>query len=116
MSSYEVHFVPLSDIIRLYDICQAHFPAMLPFRCLPFQKMIHLSGIRFALFHIKINPQLSRVNGKTLQREKRTSGDTEGEIEKNPDKSRKRELSPQLSVHQEVSPRQHRKSHKKKRK
>lgn len=68
------------------------------------------------LVHIKINPMLSSVNGKTVQREKRTSGDAEGEIRKTPDKSRKRELSPQLSVHQEVSPRQQRKSHEKKRK
>lgn len=78
---------------------------MLSFRGLPFQKMIHLWGIRFALLRIKINLQLSRVNGKTVRREKKTSGDTEREREKkNPDKGRKRELSPQLSVHQEVSP------------
>lgn len=45
---------------------------------------------------------------KTVQGEKKTSGDTEREIErkKSPDKSRKRGLSPQLSVHQEVSPRE----------
>lgn len=48
---------------------------MLPFSGVPFQKMIHLRAIRFALFHIKINPQFSRVNGKTVQGEKKTSGD-----------------------------------------
>lgn len=53
---------------------------------------------------------------KTVQQEKKTSGDPKGVIEKTPDKSRKRELSPQLSVHQEVSPKQHRKSLKKERK
>lgn len=56
------------------------------------------------MLHIKINLQLNRINGKTVQRRKKTSGDTERE--KNPDKSRKRGLSPQLSVHQEVSPRE----------
>lgn len=40
---------------------------MLAFRVLPFQNMIHLWGIRYALFDIKINLQLSRVNGKTAQ-------------------------------------------------
>jgi len=44
--------------------------------------MIYLWGIRFALHRIKINLQLSRVNGKTVQGEKKTSGDTEREIEK----------------------------------
>lgn len=47
----------------------------------------------------------SRSKRKKLNRGNRgASGDTEGDIDqkKNPDKSRKRELSPQLSVHQEV--------------
>lgn len=70
MSSYEVHFVPLSDIIRLYDICQAHFPVMLPFRGLPFQKMIHLSGIRFALFHIKKTEKQYRGKRGPLETQK----------------------------------------------
>lgn len=55
---------------------------MLPFGGPPFQKMIFLWGIRFASLCIKINLQLSRVNGKTVQREKKTSGDAKSEIEK----------------------------------
>lgn len=106
ISRYEARFVPRSDIIRLYDIWYAHFPVMFPFIGLLFQKMIHLWGFRFVLLRIKINLPLSRVNGKTVQREKKTSGDRNKDKKKNPDKSRKRGLSPQLSVHQEVSPRE----------
>lgn len=44
--------------------------------------MIDLWGMRFASLCIKINLQLSRVNGKTAQREKKPSGDRDREIEK----------------------------------
>lgn len=58
------------------------------------------------MHHIQINLQLSRVNGKTVQRESWVPGGQEREKKENPDKSKKRELSQQLSVHQEVSPRE----------
>lgn len=80
---------------------------MLSFRGPLSQKMIHLRGIRFVLLCIKINLQPSRVNGKTVQREKKTlRRQRKTERKKIPDKGRKRELSPQLSVHQEVAPRE----------
>lgn len=53
---------------------------------------------------------------KQYNRKGRPSGDPKGVIEKTPDESRKRELSAQLPVRQEVSPKQQRKSLQKERK
>lgn len=39
-------------------------------------------GNKNNLCHIKINPELRRVNGKTVQQEKKTSGEPKGVIEK----------------------------------
>ena len=44
--------------------------------------MNHLWGLGFVMHVIKINLQRNRVNGKTVQRGKKTSGDTEEEREK----------------------------------
>lgn len=53
------------------------------------------------MLRIKINMLPSRVNGKTVQ------GKEDIGVEKKiPDKSRKGELSPQLSLEQEVSPKE----------
>lgn len=67
---------------------------------------IHHLVIRIFLVVYLDKAAASRSKRKKLNRGNRgASGDTEGDIDpkkKNPDKSRKRELSPQLSVHQEV--------------